>query len=416
MVNGLYYRRYYCLDTDNIPPDGTPVLIAMNHHCGLNDALGVLFAMNDRKVHFIARADAFDIHPLLKKFMLWVGILPAFRMMYQGEESLSKNDETFALTEQRLLDGHTVLIFPEVRHLLVSYMRPFSYGYTKMAFQAAEKDGFQKEIFILPGCNHYSAYGGFRNQILVRFGTPVSLQPYYELYKTKPRTAQREVNKLVRAQVSALMLDIKDADRYDDIEFARRSAFCDDYARSKGLDPEQLPQKLEAEKRLCACLEGQDLASVKAYREALAASGLEDRQLASPPDWFTQILKCLILLITLPVAVLAAWPALPAWFIPWHFTKKVGDPALEGSFTLGIDVLVLMPLAAILTFCCTGALLGWQYGLIHVVAIPFLCIFEWYYARMARETFADFRFLRTNTQDLQALYRQAISTLKTLTK
>lgn len=416
MVNGLYYQRYYCLDAGNIPPEGTPVLIAMNHHCGLNDALGVLFAMNDRKVHFIARADAFDIHPLLKKFMLWVGILPAFRMMYQGEAALSKNDETFALTEQRLLDGHTVLIFPEVRHLLVSYMRPFSYGYTKMAFQAAEKGEFKKEIFILPGCNHYSAYGGFRNQIMVRFGTPVSLQPYYELYKSKPRTAQREVNKLVREQVSALMLDIKDQEQYADIEFARKSAFCDDFARSLGLDPEQLPQKLEAEKRLCACLEGQDLHTVKAYREALEAAHLEDRQLASPPSPGMLLLNILVLLATLPVAVLAVWPALPAWFIPLHFTKKVGDPALEGSFTLGIDVLVLMPLAAIITFVCTGLLGGWTLGLIHTLAIPFLCIFEWHYARLLKNTAADFRFLRSDTKTLREQYRQALSTLKNLAK
>ena len=94
MINGFYYRRYYSLDVGNLPADGTPVVMVSDHQNCLNDALGVLLAVNDRKMRFIARADAFTINPLFRKFILWVGLRPAFRMMHQGEEQLGRNQET----------------------------------------------------------------------------------------------------------------------------------------------------------------------------------------------------------------------------------------------------------------------------------------------------------------------------------
>ena len=92
-----------------------------------------------------------------------------------------------------------------------------------------------------------------RNRMLVKFGTPISLQPYYELYKTKPRTAQREVNKLVREQISGLMLDIRDLDNYDAIDFIR-TTYGIDYAKKNGVDPDDLPNRLLSDKELVAKL------------------------------------------------------------------------------------------------------------------------------------------------------------------
>ena len=41
IINGLYYRKFYSIDSQNIPADGTPVLIVSDHQFCLNDALGV---------------------------------------------------------------------------------------------------------------------------------------------------------------------------------------------------------------------------------------------------------------------------------------------------------------------------------------------------------------------------------------
>lgn len=402
-INGIFYRRYYCLGKENIPAEGTPVLVAMNHQNCLNDALGVFFAKNDRKFHFIARADAFDIHPLLTRFMQYAGVLPAYRLDYQGEEALADNNKTFEEAEQCLLDGHTVLIFPEAGHQDKHWLGTFSYGYTRLAFQAAEKCGFQREIFILPAANHYSAYTGLRNRMLVRFGTPVSLQPYYELYKEKPRTAQREVNRLVRAQIEAMMLDIQDLDHYADIDFARTLL----------PRPNRLPEQLEADQALVHRLEGFDFTAVGAYRQALENDRIQDSQFTDRPNWGFVVADMLLLLLLLPLAILALWPSLLCWYLPKYFSDRLGDVMLQSSFHVGLNVLVLLPLSFCLTWLVTGLCAGCWIGLAHALLIGPLCIFEWYYAKLLRDVWRDIRFLRKDTTSLAALREQALSSLKT---
>jgi len=395
MINGFYYRRYYSLDVENIPADGTPVIMVANHQNCLNDALGVLLAVNDRKMRFIARADAFTIHPLFRKFILWVGLRPAFRMMYQGEEQLSRNQDTFQITEKDLLNGHTTLLYPEAGHQTRHWLGFYSHGYLRMAFEAASKENFQKEIFVLPSCNHYSKYHGLRNDMLVRFGKPISLKPYYELYQTHPRTAWRQVNELVRARIRELMLDIKDLEHYDEIDYLRRSAFGQDFARSLGKDPELLPEKLEADKELVDRIAASEMPfeALHELRESMQSLGLEDRQFEKKPGLFTVIGEALLLLLTLPLAILAIWPAVPCWVIPQHFSHKMEDNMFEGTFLLPIDVLLILPLGFLAT-----VLIGWHWlgawSLVHGFALPLLCIFEWYWTRLALRLRADFRYLK----------------------
>ncbi len=392
IINGLYYRKFYSIDSQNIPADGTPVLIVSDHQFCLNDALGVLLAVNDRKMHFIARANAFDIHPLFAKFMLWAGVLPAFRMMHEGEESLGNNRSTFQLTEQNLLDGRSILIYPEAGHQTRHWLGTFASGYTRMAFEAAEKSGFEKEIFILPSCNHYSHYFGMRNDMLIRFGTPISIKPWYELYMTRPRTAQREVNQRVREQISSMMLDIRDLDHYDDIDFLRQGQFGKDFARSLGKDPDVLPEKLEADKELVARLADrkETFDDVRELRQAMAAHGMTDREFRHRPR---PLLKFLLLALLLPLAIVGVWPAIPTWLISEHFSNRMEDRMFQGSFLLPIFCLLMLPLSTIITLLAGWPLIG-AWSILHALALPFLCVFEWNWFQLLQKAVAEVRFLR----------------------
>ena len=126
-------------------------------------------------------------------------------------------------------------------------------GYLKLAFEAAELADFRKDVVIMPTCNHYSHYFGIRNRFVIKFGEPISLMPYYELYKTKPRTAQREVNKVVVKQISDLMLDIRDLDNYEAIDFIR-TTYGDDYAEKQGVKHWNLPERLLTDKQLVSAV------------------------------------------------------------------------------------------------------------------------------------------------------------------
>lgn len=399
----IYYKETYQIHTEAIPAEGIPCLIVSNHQNCMNDPLGLVVSFRDRKLHVITRADVFMVSPVADKFLRSIGLLPAFRLGYEGEGALGKNAETFRASEQALIDGKTLLMYPEAGHQDKRWLGTFSFGYTKMAFEAAELGNFEKEVFILPACNHYSHYFGMRNRMLVKFGTPISIQPYYELYKTKPRTAQREVNKLVREQISNLMLDIRDLDNYDAIDFIR-TTYGLDYAKKQGINPEDLPQLLLSDKELVAKLAEAKIADEKGinqlYQDArelkqgIEELGITDGHLKYTVNPIVLGFKLLLLLILLPLWIFSWWPSMPMYWIPMSiFKAKMKDPMFEGTLLFGSAALFTIPLFSLITLLVVGLNSGWLSALIYVALFPLLMLFCWKYAVSAKKTLQTLKCL-----------------------
>jgi hypothetical protein len=251
-------------------------------------------------------------------------------------------------------------------------------------------------VFILPACNHYSHYFGMQNRMLVKFGTPISLQPYYELYKTKPRTAQREVNKLVREQISGLMLDIRDLDNYDAIDFIR-TTYGVDYAKKQGVNPDNLPERLLTDKDLVARLDeakAQHTEAVEAlYQDALtlkqsiAQAGITDAHLKAAVNPVTLGFKLLALLMLLPLWIFSWWPSMLVYWIPMSiFKAKMKDPMFEGTLLFGSAVLFTLPLFSLITLLVVGLNSGWLTALVYVALFPLIMLFSWKYAMFGKKT------------------------------
>jgi len=227
------------------------------------------------------------------------------------------------------------------------------------------------------------------------------------------------VNQLVREQIQSMMLDITDLDHYKEIDFIRTSSLGKDFARSLGKNPDVLPEKLEADKELVKRLAAAepDYSAVQTFREALEKARFDDAQLVSRPSWAQTLLRVLLLILTLPFAIFCLWPALPNWGIPQFVNDrfKDNDGMFLTTFQLAINTLVLIPLEFVLTWIFTGLAAGWVIGLLHALSLPFLCIFEWYYVKLLRQTVRDIRFLNADTTKLQELRQQAFNPLtKTL--
>ena len=387
----IYYRHVYNLQTENIPAAGTPLMIVSNHQNCINDPLGIMFSMRDRKPYFIMRADVFDYHPLLNKFARGLGLLPAFRIDFEGIEALSKNKDTFLLSEQMLLDGNTLVMFPESGHQEKRWLNNFTFGFTKMAFESAALSNFETDILILPSCNHYSDYFQLQEQVLIKYGTPISLKPFYELYQTKPRTAQRQLSGLVRKQIEELMLDVRDLDNYDAIDFIRNT-YGKKYALQNQYDKEKLPDRLLADRLLVAGLEkakadGKEDELDKIYANALTLKkGIEEMKINDAhfdqcPSWGTIIGSMLFLLLFFPLWVFSLWPNVLHYLIPTILINRMTDKMFYGSFVLIFSIMITIPLFYSLTFILTWIYTNVWLALIYLAALPLLGLFAWYYRK-----------------------------------
>ena len=130
--SGLYFRKEHIIGIENVPVNGTPLVIVSNHQNCLNDPLSVAMNLTDRRMNFIARANVFK-NPIAGKFLRKLGLLPAYRMSHEGYSAINKNRETFDAAGQALCDGESVMLFPEAGHQNKRWLGTFKISYLKIA-------------------------------------------------------------------------------------------------------------------------------------------------------------------------------------------------------------------------------------------------------------------------------------------
>ena len=127
MLEHLMHRHMYYLNRENLPPLGEPCMIVSNHQNCANDPINLLIGLENESHPFvIARGNVFSWHPLITKFFLWLGMLPAFRLNYDGAESLKKNDETIRISGGKMLEGNRLIMYPEGTHQDKRWLGEFS--------------------------------------------------------------------------------------------------------------------------------------------------------------------------------------------------------------------------------------------------------------------------------------------------
>ncbi len=391
----ILFRHIYYIDKENLPELGKPCMIVSNHQNGANDPILFLLGLeNETHPYVLARGDVFEVNSVLSKIFYWIGMIPVYRLAYEGEESLKKNEDTMRFAGDEMLKGNRLILFPEADHQNKRWLDTFRYGYTRLAFEAAERDNFEHDIIILPCAHHYSSYFGLKDDVMIRYGKPVSIQPYYELYKQKPRTAQREVNKIVRQQVDDMMLDIRDLEHYNEIDWLRESEYGVEYCKKQGLNPNYLPDKLKSDKLLVEELQSVDWGKIDEVIEEEKKLGLTEKDIMNRKGWGITILSMLAQLLLLPLWVVSLYPNAIHYFVPQRF-KPNNDPMFENSMTLIVPVLMGIPFFFLLTVLVCGLAWGlwWQSILWMILALYPGSLFAWYVGKWMQSTLHNLKML-----------------------
>lgn len=398
MNRHLMYRVEY-IGKENLPALGEPCMIVSNHQNCANDPLNLLLGLeNESHPYVIARGNVFSWHKLITKFFLWLGMLPAFRLDFEGQESLSKNAETIRISGGKMLEGNRLIMYPEGTHQDKHWLGDFSFGYTRLAFETAARDGFAHNIKIVPSAHHYADYFEPGVDVVIRFGQPISLSDYYELYKTKPRTAQRQVNELVRKQIEDMMLDIRDLEHYDDIDWLRQSEV--NVQRDNVHCTKALSAQLEADKRLVEGLKAKDehfWAEVREIREEEERLGITERDIINKKSWGVTLLSILAQIILSPLWLVSLYPNIFHYNIQRLLLKT--DKMYTNSWRFVVPVVVGMPFFFILTVLVCGLAWGlwWQSALWMLLAVWPLSEFalrEW---KWMKATWRNVRLLKVES-------------------
>lgn len=405
----IYFRKVYSVHPENVRQD-IPLMVISNHQNGMCDPLCLLLSMpgrRKRKMRVITRASVFN-NPFANKCLRWLGLLPAYRLAVDGEETLSNNTDTFNTVENELLNDGTVIIFPEGKHQDKHWLGEFSTGYLRMLFDAAEKSNFEKELFILPTCNHYSDYFEIRGEMLIQYGKPISLKPYYELYKTKPRTAQRQVNEVARKQVAEMMLNITDLENYTAINYIRRT-YGIKFAGENNFNPDRLPEKLSSDKLLFARLENiqetnaDELQTIYAdvirLNEKSKELHINDWNFNIKYSTFSVFLQGLLFVVLFPVFILNYIPNILTINVPRKVNTKVKDPMMHCTVRLLMSALVTVPVSAFLILTIAWILTKSLFiALLCVIYFPLSTLFVIYYKKYWRKWKSIRHFRRLQRQ------------------
>lgn len=405
----LYFRKEHIVGLENVPIDGTPVVVVSNHQNCLNDPLCVCLKLTDRRMNFIARANVFK-NPIFNKALRAMGLLPAYRMSHEGFGAINKNRETMDDAGQALTDGETLMLYPEADHQDKRWLGKFKLGYLRIAFEAAEKMNFEQDVMILPSCNHYSNYFHARTDMLIKFAEPISLKPYYERYKEAPRETMMEVNTIVRDTIQQMMLHVDDLEHYDEIDFIRESGYGRKYAKEHGYKFNYLPSRLLSDQKLVAELqraytENKEemegvYADIRSYAEGLKELNIRDWLFIHNPGIEAPILRGLGLLLLLPLFIVSIIPTALLFIIPKIFLNiLIKDQMFISSFNVGVSVFVSVPICLIIPSILLWIFAGFWWALGYFVAFPFMFVLAWNFMRMFQKFMGSCRFVARKNRD-----------------
>ena len=406
--SGLYFRKEHMVGIENVPVNGTPCVVVSNHQNCLNDPLSVVLNLTDRRMNFIARANVFN-NPIAGAFLRKIGMLPAYRMSHEGLAAVSKNKDMMNASSNALCDGETLMMYPEAGHQDKRWLGTFKIGYLKIAFEAAEKFNFERDVMILPSANHYSNYFHARTDMLIRFGEPISLKPYYEEYKAEPRATMLKINEIVRERIKELMLHIEDLEHYDQIDFLRETGYGRKYAIEHGYKFRYLPSRLLSDQKLVSALQEatneHPEEMEKIYEDtATLEKGLKDLKIR---DWLfirdhklpMAILRGLWLLLLLPLFIISIIPTGLLFLIPKIFLKAwIKDRMFYSSFHVGVSVFVSVPICLIVPFVLLAIFANIWWALGYLVAFPFMFVLAWNYMRLFWRFVGTCRYVKRSNQ------------------
>jgi len=337
----FFYQKIEISHQDRIPKEG-PVIITPNHQNALMDALALLFSLK-RTIVFLARADMFK-KKAIAEILYFLRILPVFRPR-DGQGEVKKNQETFDKTTEVLQKNYVLGVFPEGNHGDKHSLRPLKKGFARIAFQTEEGNDYKMEMKIVPTGMLYSNYQNCQSVLSINFGHPISLEDYYEDYRTNPAIAYNKASEKLGREMKKYMIHIEDDEYYETIDFSQtvfgKEILSDSYdsytnrIESGMASVEKINKYKDTHSK-----QFEDLHQTTS--EFLAKSkrlNMIQKQLLAFWSWPTFLMQSLVFLLAFPILLISHIVTLLPVLLSLLVTSKIKDPQFKSSIKFVVSLL-----------------------------------------------------------------------------
>ena len=182
-----------------------------NHQNSFMDALLVV-STNWKYTFFLTRAQAFNT-AFMRWFLENLNMLPVYRVR-DGMSSVTKNNAIFERCIRMLKKNYAVLVFAEANHNLNRRIRPLSKGFTRIAFDAEQKNNWDLNLQIIPVGVNYTRHRESRNDVTVVYGDPIPMKQYQELFEQDKRKAANVLKNDVAKVMKQCTMHVQNAQHY----------------------------------------------------------------------------------------------------------------------------------------------------------------------------------------------------------
>ena len=262
--------------------------------------------------------------------------------------------------------------------------------------------------------------------MLIKFGKPISLKPYYERYKEEPRATMMEINKIVHDEIKEMMLHVDDVEHYDQIDWLRENEYGKKYAREHGFKKNYLPSRLLSDQKLVNALQKasqehpEEMEGVYKDVSTLMAGikelNIRDWLFRHNPGLEAVLLRGLGLLLLLPLFIVSIIPTALLFIVPEIFLKKmIKDQMFVSTFRVAVSALVTIPICLFVPVILLWVFAGFWWALGYFVAFPFMFLLAWNYMRLFMKFLGTCNFrLRKNRKKIKELRKLRTSIFKRL--
>lgn len=199
----FFFERVEVRHPERVPSIG-PVLLCINHPNNLIDSLLVAVVL-PRKVHYLATASLFR-NPLVARLLVALGVIPVCGKA-DRREKVDRNVEMFAACDEAFDRGRLIAIYPEGATRAEAHLQRIKTGAARIALgYEAHAPG---RLTVVPVGLRFEACRRFRGRVLVSFGEPVVVSPFFDLHREEPTKARHALTTAIQGAMEREVVQVE---------------------------------------------------------------------------------------------------------------------------------------------------------------------------------------------------------------